>query len=359
MTPNARLRPPPTFSAVEPVYVIGEAGSNWRSGTPARDRKMAFSLIDVASEAGCDAVKFQTFRPETVYAPNAGKSDYLAAAGNAEDIHAIFQDLAMPYEMVGELAAYAAERGISFMSSPFSVADLAAVDPFVAVHKIASYEVNHRRLLEAVAATKKPVVISTGAATLAEIHAALELLAARNAGPRCVMQCTAAYPAGLDALHLRNVRGLGERFSVAVGLSDHSLDPVIGPAGAVALGARCIEKHYTLSKRLPGPDHVFALEPEALGRMVRAIRDMETALGSAEKEVRGVESELRTYAVRALQALADIPSGDPLVEGKNFDILRPGKNRPGMNPMRIDELAGKKATRHIPAGDGIREGDYA
>ncbi|MSP59274.1 MAG: N-acylneuraminate-9-phosphate synthase [Myxococcales bacterium] len=347
-----------SFSSVEPVFVIAEAGSNWRAGAPPRDRKMALALIDVAVEAGCDAVKFQTFRPETVYAPGAGRSDYLAAAGNAEDIHAIFRDLAMPYEMVPELAAYAGARGIGFMSSPFSVADARAVDPFVAVHKIASYEINHRRLLEFVAATGKPTVISTGAAGLPEIAAALDLLRAQGAGPLCVMQCTAQYPAGLEALNLRVLPTLAARFGVAVGLSDHSTDPVTGPVGAVALGACCIEKHYTLSKRLPGPDHSFALEPHELAEMVRGIRAMEQALGRAEKAVHAAENELRAYAVRALQALRDIPAGAPLVEGENFDILRPGKNRPGMNPMRVDELAGKRATRAIPAGDGLSDGDF-
>ncbi len=348
----------PTFGSDRPVYVIGEAGSNFRMGTRARDLKMGRTLIDVAVEAKCDAVKFQTYRPETVYAPNAGTSDYLTASGNPEDIHAIFADLAMPYEMVGELAAYARERGIDFMSSPFSVRDAEAVDPYVAVHKIASYEVNHRRLLEWIGRTGKPVVISTGAANLDEIGAALDLLRRSGAGPLCVMQCTAQYPAGLEALNLRTIPTLAQRFSVAVGLSDHSTDPLAGPVGAVALGARCIEKHYTLSKRLPGPDHSFALEPDELSAMVRGIRAMEQALGSADKGVHAAERELRTYAVRALQATRDIRAGEPLVEGGNFDILRPGKNRPGLNPMRIDELAGRHATRDIPAGDGIREGDY-
>src|SRR5262245_21241439 len=303
----------PSFAAGEPVFIIAEAGSNWRMGSAARDLKMARSLIDVAAEARCDAVKFQTFRPETVYAPRAGASDYLAAGGHKQDIHAIFADLAMPYEMLGELRVYAHERGLSFMSSPFSVADVRAVDPHVEVHKIASYEVNHRRLLEAVARTHKPLVISTGAAELPEIAAALDLLAAEGAGPTCVMQCTAAYPAGLDALNLRALATLASRFGRAVGLSDHSTDPLTGPVGAVALGARCIEKHYTLSKKLPGPDHVFALEPDELARMVRGIRDMEAALGSADKGVKPAERELRSYAVRGLQALRDIARGEPLV----------------------------------------------
>jgi N-acetylneuraminate synthase len=348
----------PTFGSDEPVFIIGEAGSNWRMGSRARDLKMARALIDVAAAAGCDAVKFQTYRAETVYAPGAGSSDYLSAVGNAEDIHAIFRDLEMPYELLGELAAYAREKSIAFMSTPFSVADARAVDPFVAVHKIASYELNHLRLLEFVGGTHKPVVISTGASELTEIGMALEVLRSAGAGPLCVMQCTAQYPAGLDALHLRTLRTLADRFQVAVGLSDHSLDPSTGPVGAVALGARCIEKHYTLHKQLPGPDHLFALDPDQLAGMVRAIRDMETALGDPQKGVRPTERELRSYAVRSLQALRPIRAGEPFLEGENFDILRPGKNRPGMNPMRLAELKGRRALRDIPAGDGIGDGDF-
>ncbi len=234
-----------------------------------------------------------------------------------------------------------------------------AVDPFGLMHKIASYEVHHRRLLEFVGATGKPVLISTDAAELEEVAAGLELLRARGAGPICIMQCTASYPAGLEALHLRSVRSLAERFGTAVGLSDHSTDPVTGPAGAVALGAKCIEKHYTLSKRLPGPDHVFALEPNELAAMVRAIRAMEMALGSAEKQVRPAERELRAYAVRALQTIREVKRGERFAEAVNFDILRPGSNRPGINPMRIDEVEGRLATRDLPAGDGIRDGDFA
>jgi N-acetylneuraminate synthase len=353
---TATLRP--TFRDGEPVFIIGEAGSNWRMGAPRRDMKMARALIDVAAEAGCDAVKFQTYRPETVYAPNAGKSDYLTASGNPEDIHEIFRDLSMPYEMLGELAAYARKRGIGFMSSPFSVADAKAVDPHVEVHKIASYELNHRRLIELIARTHKAVLISCGAAELSEIEAALALLRKEGAGPTCLLQCTAQYPSKLDNLNLRTIPALREKFGIAVGLSDHSSEPVTGPAGAVALGARAIEKHYTLSKRLPGPDHVFALEPHELAEMVRNIRAMERARGSDEKRVQDNERELRAYAVRALQAVRDIAPGERLSEGVNFDILRPGSNRRGISPMRIDEVAGKQATRAIPAGDGIGEDDF-
>ncbi|NUR74878.1 MAG: N-acylneuraminate-9-phosphate synthase, partial [Thermoleophilia bacterium] len=166
---------PAPFSS-DHVFVIAEAGSNWRAGTPQRDRQMARALIDVAADAGADAVKFQTYRADKVYAPGAGKSDYLAEAGIDESIHDVFRDLEMPYELIPELADYCSGRGIEFMSTPFSPEDLAAVDPYVTTHKIASYEISDVRLLEAAAQTGKPIVLSTGASTPDDIDTALGVL---------------------------------------------------------------------------------------------------------------------------------------------------------------------------------------
>lgn len=342
-----------------PTFIIAEAGSNWRMGTPARDLAMARALIDVAVEAGADAVKFQTYRSHTVYVPNAGESDYLAEAGIKQDIISIFDDLSMPYEMIGELAAYCQKQGVLFMSSPFSVADFAAVDPYVLIHKIASYEISHIRLIEAAARSGKPLVLSTGASGHADIRFAVEWF--RQCGGRdlVLMQCTAKYPAPLETLALRVLPVLKERYQVVVGFSDHSQDPVIGPSGAVALGASVIEKHFTLDKRLPGPDHAFALTPEQLKQLVKAVRDMEQALGSAKKEVQAAEEELYHFARRSLQASQPIAKGEVLREGVNVEILRPGKQQAGLHPKHLPEVEGKRATRDIPLGDGIREGDYA
>lgn len=342
-----------------PTFIIAEAGSNWRMGTPARDLAMAQALIDVAVAAGADAVKFQTYRSHTVYVKNAGESDYLTEAGIKQDIRAIFDDLAMPYEMVGELAAYCEKRGILFMSSPFSVTDFEAVDPFTLIHKIASYEISHIRLLEAAAKSGKPLVLSTGASNHEDIRFAVDYFYQQGGKDLILMQCTAKYPAPLDTLALRVLPTLRETYQVPVGLSDHSQDPVIGPAGAVALGASVIEKHYTLDKRLPGPDHAFALTPEQLAGMVKAIRDMQSALGSPEKDVQSAESELYSFARRTVQAIRPIKTGDQLTEGVNIDILRPGKQHAGLHPRYLSEIEGKLAQRDIAVGDGIRRGDYA
>jgi N-acetylneuraminate synthase len=342
-----------------PVFIIAEAGSNWRMGTPARDRAMGRALIDVATQAGADAVKFQTYRAETTYVANAGESEYLAEAGIKQDIRSIFEDLAMPYELVAELADYCKQKNILFMSSPFSVTDFHAVDPHTLVHKIASYEISHVRLLEACAKSGKPLILSTGASTHADIRYALDWF--RQCGGRdiALMQVTAKYPAPLSSIALRVIPTLRHTYGVPVGLSDHSTDPVIAPVGAVALGASVIEKHYTLDKRLPGPDHSFALTPSELATMVRAIRDMEQALGSAEKTIQAEEQELYSFARRALQAIRPIAAGESLHEGENFAILRPGQQTAGLHPRYVFEVEGKRATRAIALGEGICEGDYA
>lgn len=341
------------------VYVIGEAGSNWRSGTPERDRKLAFALIDAAAAAGCDAVKFQTYRAETVYVADAGESDYLAEAEIREPISEIFRDLEMPYELLPELAEHARERGIEFMSSPFSPADLAAVDPYVRVHKIASFEISDVRLLEAAGRTGKPVVLSTGASEEDDIETALEVLRAAGAGPVCLLQCTSSYPAPPESLNLSVIPYLAERFGVPVGLSDHSTDPVVAPVAAVALGAAVIEKHFTLHRALPGPDHAFAVTPDELKALVDAVRLATRMRGSAQKEIGAAEQELYDFARRRVQAIATIARGDLLEEGRNIAILRPGKRPPGVHPRELSALAGRPATRDIPVGDGIGPGDWS
>ncbi len=336
-----------------PVYVIAEAGSNWRMGTRKRDLQMARALIDVAVKAGADAVKFQTYKPETVYVTNAGKSGYLSQAGIDEDILDVLADLAMPYSMLPELRDYCGTMGIDFLSTPFSPADFAAIDPYVSVHKIASYEISHVHLIRLAARSAKPLVLSTGASTEDDIAWAVETFQAEGGRELCLLQCTAKYPAAMSSLNLRTIPWLRQRFGVASGLSDHSREPTVGPVAAVALGARVIEKHYTLDNRLPGPDHVFALTPEDLIRMVRGIRLAEQALGDSHKEILPAERELAAYARRGLQATTPIADREVLREGGNFAILRPGLQKLGAHPRYLDRVQGRKAARSIAPGEGI------
>lgn len=335
------------------TFIIAEAGSNWKCGSFEDDMKRAKELIDVAVKSGADAVKFQTYRPETTYVENAGSSSYLAKHGIHESTNKIFENLSMPYEMIPELASYCEKKNIIFMSTPFSVQDAKELDPYVPIHKIASFEINHIRLLEFLAKTNKPIIVSTGASNYSEIEFALNILKSNDKNQIALLQCTSKYPAPLETMNLKVIKTYREKYDLPVGLSDHSLNPVIAPLMAIGLGASIIEKHFTLNRNLPGPDHPFALEPEELEKMINFIRQAEFTLGSEEKQVLVEEKELRNFATRAIQATKNISKGDILKEGVNFDILRPGNRIRGLDAKFLEQVQGKKAIKDIKIGDGV------
>lgn len=357
----SRFLAPLSPSSLQPesVFIIAEAGSNWRIGSAKQDMKMARALIEAAAEAGANAVKFQTFQPSSVYAPNAGQADYLAREGIQKDILELFTDLAMPHEMIPELAAHCRLLNIEFMSSTFSFEDFQAVNPYIRRQKIASYEITHLHLIELAAKAQKPLFLSTGAATEREIAWAVETYRELGGVELTLMQCTARYPAEGDAMNLRVIPWLKNRFKVDVGLSDHSLHPTLAPVAAVALGATAIEKHLTIDRSLPGPDHAFAIEPRELKEMVRAIRETEKMLGSGVKSIHPVEEELRAFAQRGIQAIQNIAPGDLLKEGENIAILRPGRHPKGIHPKFLKAIEGRRALRAISIGAGIQQGDWS
>ncbi len=344
-----------SFNNSNHVFVIAEAGSNWKCGSYEDDLKQAKQLIDVAFNSGADAIKFQTYRPETVYSKNAGKSDYLKESGINEDIESIFEKHSMPYEMIPELYNYCKKVGIMFMSSAFSVDDAKKIDPYVEIHKVASFEINHIRLLEFLAKTEKPLILSTGASTFDEIDFAVNLLKKNNCNKIVLLQCTSKYPCPIEKLNLSAISTIKNRYHIPVGFSDHSIEPIIGPCMAVAHGATVIEKHFTLDKTLPGPDHAFALNPEELTRMIQVVRNASKANSSGEKIILDVEEELRRFATRSLQATKNIKKGEILIEGQNFDVLRPGNQKRGLDAKFLDTVKGKKAKNDIIIGNGIEE----
>ena len=338
----------------EHVFVIAEAGSNWKCGTYEQDLKRAKQLIDVASNAGADAIKFQMFRANTVYVPNAGNSNYLEKSGIKKSINEIFKRAEMPYEMLQELSDYCKKRHIELMITPFSVDDAKIINKYVRIHKIASYEINHIRLIEYLTKTKKPIIISTGASSYDEIDFVINLLKKNKVEKYYLLQCTARYPAPLESLNLSAIPQMKNRYNVAVGLSDHSTDPIIGPISAVVLGATIIEKHFTLDKNLSGPDHKFALTPLELKRMIQSIRDAQCVQGNGKKRILDVETELRTFAVRSIQAIRHIKKGEKFVEGYNIDVLRPGKRSRGAEARFLSHIDGKISRRNIAEGEGIK-----
>lgn len=335
------------------TFVIAEAGSNWKIGSLNDDISQAKQLILSAANAGADAIKFQTFKSKTVYAQDAGQIDYLSNKNTSSSINKLFDDLSMPYDMIPELSSFCNKHKIIFMSTAFSVEDAKHLDPYVKIHKVASYEINHIRLIEFLARTKKPILISTGASSYNEIDFAIKKIKENGNDKIALLQCTAKYPAPIDSLNLNVISTLKSKYGLPVGFSDHSLDPVVGPLLSIGFGATIVEKHFTMDKSLSGPDHMFALDPNELKLMIDSIRNADAAKGNSIKEVLNVELELQKFATRSIQATKNIFKGDILSEGENFDILRPGNRIRGLNARFLDLVNGKKATKDISIGDGI------
>ena len=336
------------------TFVIAEAGSNWRTKDLKTSVMRAKKMIYVAKASGADAIKFQTYSSEKVYVPNAGNSNYLSKSGINKSINQIFDQFSMPYSVLNELHNYCKTQKIQFMSTPFSVSDAKAVNKFVKIHKIASYEINHLSLLKFLAGTNKPIIVSTGAATFQKISYAIKTLKKYGAKQIFLLQCTASYPAPIISLNLSSIPVLKEKFKIPVGFSDHSIDPLVAPLLAIGYGATIIEKHFTLNRKFAGPDHAFAIEPKDLKKLVSSIRDADAAKGTGIKTVEKTEKELERFATRSVQAITIIHKGDKLEFEKNFELLRPGKRSRGADAIFIHKINGKISRRKILTGDGIK-----
>jgi sialic acid synthase SpsE len=332
----------------EPVYIVAEAGSNHNGNF-----EQALRLIDVAVLARADAVKFQNFKAARLYPRAAGASDYLQTS---RPIYEIIQDMEMPDEWVPRLAEYCCERDIEFICSPFDEASVDLIDPWINVFKVASYEMTHIPLLRHIARKGKPLIVSTGTATLDEVLRSVAAIRETGNEQIILLQCTASYPTPLAAVNVRALLTLREATGLLTGLSDHSRDPIVAPMVATALGARLIEKHFTLDNDLPGPDHRFAVEPAELTELVRRVREAESALGHGRKVTLPVETELRAFARRSIFALCDIQEGEPFA-ATNIAVLRCGKLTAGLEPEFYDGLLGRRARRPIAAECAIRRDD--
>lgn len=328
----------------EACFIIAEAGSNHNGNL-----EQAKKLIEIAAEAGADAVKFQTFRAPKLYPKNAGVSNYL---GIERQIYDIIAEMEMPYDWIPTLAEHCAQHGVEFISSPFDEESADRLEPFVPAYKIASYEMTHLPLVRYIARKGKPVIISTGAANLDEVGETVAAFRETGNDQLILLQCTASYPAPLESLNIRVVQTLRSEFDVPSGLSDHSLDAFLAPLVAVSLGACLIEKHFTFSNKLPGPDHKFAVEPHGLSEMVRRIREAEQSLGDGRKEFSPVEAELRAFARRSIFATSSIPAGTKLTK-ENIAVLRCGQLGAGLPPQSFDELLGRTTASEIEVGSLI------
>ncbi len=339
-----------TIGIREPVFIIAEAGSNHNG-----DLDTALRLIDVAAEAQADAVKFQTFKAQRLYPRNAGASDYL---GSSTPIFDIIEAMEMPVKWLPTLARHAHESDLAFISSLFHEEAVEQLEPFVDAYKIASYDLTHVPLLRAVGRAGKPVIFSTGAATLDEVRTASDQLQAAGCRELIALQCTAAYPAPPETANVRVVETLARELNLLSGLSDHTRDPTVAPMAAAALGAVVIEKHFTLSNQLPGPDHAFAVEPEELALLVQAVRRTEAVLGSNEKLIQNEEQELYSFARRSIFATRDIRSGESFTRD-NVDVLRNGKLGSGLAPTEFGRVVQSVASRDLSTDHPLQESDIA
>lgn len=332
-------------------FVIAEAGVN-HNGDPA----LAVKLVDAAADAGADAVKFQTFRAESLASASAPQAAYQRrAAGRSEGQLAMLKRLELSEAGHRRALARAKRRGITFISTPFDETSADFLDRLgVPLFKIPSGEVTNLALLRHVARKRRPVILSTGMSTLAEVRDAVAAL--RRAGCRdlTVLHCVSNYPADPKDANLRAMRTMAEAFRVPVGWSDHTTGLTTAVA-AVALGAEVLEKHFTLDKRLPGPDHAMSLSPTELKAYVAAAHEAADALGDGVKAPRPCEEPIRRVVRRSLVLKAPGRKGDRL-RAADLAAKRPGT---GLAPALLPELVGRRLRRAVPADRPLTLKDLA
>lgn len=332
----------------ERTLIIAEAGVNHNG-----DMGLAKSLIEQAAKSGADIVKFQTFNADRLVTRTATKADYQnMTTDKRESQHGMLRRLELTREMHDELIFHCKRHEIAFLSTAFDIESVDLLESLgQTLFKIPSGEITNLPYLRHIARLKRSVILSTGMASLGDIEAALDALerAGTLRSQVTLLHCTTEYPTPMAEVNLRAMQTLKDAFGVSVGYSDHSVGHEVATA-AVALGASIIEKHFTLDRRLPGPDHQASLEPDALKAMVSAIRNVEVALGDGIK--RATTSEGKNMAVmrKSLVACHPIKAGE-LLTAQNVTAKRPGT---GLSPMRWDEVIGRRAIRDF-AGDELLE----
>jgi pseudaminic acid synthase len=325
-----------------PVFIIAELSANHN-----QDYSIAVKTIEAAKEAGADAIKLQTYTPDTITI-DCDNEYFQIKQGTIWDgttLYKLYKQAYTPWEWQPKLKEIAEKLGLICFSSPF---DKTAVDFLekmnVPAYKVASFEITDIPLIEYIASKGKPVIISTGVAELGDINEAVD--ACRKAGNNqiALLKCTSAYPAPLEELNLNTIPALKEKYDTVIGLSDHSMNLSV-PIAAVALGAKIIEKHLILDRKLGGPDSQFSLEPGEFKQMVSAIRETEKALGTVNFELTAKAIKSREHS-RSLFAVKDIIAGEIFTE-ENIRSIRPGF---GLPPKYFDVIIGKKAKRNIMKG---------
>ena len=333
------------FLPLDRTLIIAEAGINHDG-----DLEAAKRLVDVAVEAGADYVKFQSFVAEELVLPVAERSTYIVDGSyEGESFRDLLKRLEVSRDEQRELYAYCKSQGIKFLSTAFHLQglDFLCEDIGCDVIKVASADLTNLRFLRHCATKNLPIILSTGMGDLPEIDEALQVLQENGAKEICLLHCVSWYPADFDMINLRGMHTLRNRYGLPVGYSDHSLGTTL-PAAAVAMGARCIEKHYTLDPTAFGPDHKASLSPAELKEMVTRIREVEAALGTGAmgpEDILPIEHSQRRVHRRSVVTIRAIQKGETFSE-ENLGIKRPGT---GILPRDFDDILGKTATRDIQA----------
>lgn len=329
------------IGAGQPAYIIAEMSANHN-----QDYSRAEALVRAAADCGVDAVKLQTYTADTL--TMACDNEYFRIKGTiweGRTLHDLYQEAYTPWEWQPKLKDLAESLGLACFSSPFDSTSVDFLEKMgVSAYKIASFEVVDFPLLRKVAATGKPVIMSTGMATLAEIDDAVRVLADAGCTELALLKCTSAYPAPPEEANLRTIPHLAAAFGVPAGLSDHTMGLSV-PVAAVGVGASIIEKHFTLSRADGGPDGSFSLEPAELKELVRAVRLTERALGQVNYERTEKESKSTVFR-RSLFVVEDVKEGE-VFSVKNIRSIRPAN---GLHTRHFEDVLGKTASRDVPRG---------
>ncbi len=326
----------------QPCFIVAEMSGNHK-----QDIRRAYKIIDAAVEAGVDAVKLQTYTPDTLTI-NCNKKWFRIGKTNSwagQTLYDLYKTAYTPWDWQPKLKAYADKKGILLFSTPFDVTAVNFLEEMdVVIYKVASFESIDLELLKRIGKTRKPVLLSRGLTAPSDIKFAVDTLHKSGAPAVVVLQCVSSYPATLDQMHLADIPDIKRRFKTLAGLSDHSLG-LTASITAVAKGACVIEKHFTLSRKDGGPDYAFSLEPNEMKELVKTIREIETAIGKVSYTPDKRESENIVFR-RSLFAVTDIKKGEKLNQ-KNIRSIRPGY---GLMPKYLNKVLGKTAKVNIEYG---------
>lgn len=332
------------------VYVIAELSANHNGSL-----EIAKKSIKAAKECGANAIKLQTYTADTITL-NCKNDDFMVDGGtlwDGKNLYELYEWASTPWEWHEELFVYAREIGIDIFSSPFDKTAVDFLEQFnPSAYKIASFEITDYELVRYVASKRKPVIISTGIATLEEIEDVIDICKKEGNEDIILLKCTSSYPAPLEDANLNTIVDMKERFGVEIGFSDHTLGST-APIMAVTLGAKVIEKHFILDKSIGGPDAEFSMEKDDLAFMIKSIREAQKLQGTVDYEMNDKKKKNRKYS-RSLYVCKDIKEGEEFTN-ENIKSVRPGL---GLHPKYLNEVLGKKAKKDYKFGDRLEKDSF-